>query len=226
MIWGIQAVDLDPAQQVTAIIGRLTGDAKEMALNLSFNEITQGGIVGGQPVDAVTYLLAQLAGVYAPLGEEQRMQSMTELFHFKRNHNEPIDQLISRFRLVRWKASQGQVGMTMSWEGYSWMLLRACGVNHHQLLTILQPTNNRYPTTEAEFEAMCLALRRMGHVLENAPNNIAQHLRPNAHAFPVFGLTEATGAQDPLQTSDPWSQARSSWQPSLHQQQHTYRPSV
>ena len=40
MIWGIQAVDLDPAQQVTAIIGRLTGDAKEMALNLSFNEIT------------------------------------------------------------------------------------------------------------------------------------------------------------------------------------------
>ena len=30
-------------------------------------------------MDAVTHLLAQLAGVYAPLGEEQRMQAMTEL---------------------------------------------------------------------------------------------------------------------------------------------------
>ena len=48
MIWGIQAVGLDPAQQVTAIIGRSSGDAKEMAINLSFNEITQGGIAGGQ----------------------------------------------------------------------------------------------------------------------------------------------------------------------------------
>ena len=73
MIWGIQAVDLEAAQQVTAIIGRLTGDAKELAINLSFQELTQGGIVGGQPVDAVTYLLAQLASQYAPLGEEQRM---------------------------------------------------------------------------------------------------------------------------------------------------------
>ena len=131
MIWGIQAVDLDAAQQVTAIIGRLTGDAKDLAISLSFQELTQGGIVG-QPVDAVTYLLAQLASQYAPLGEEQRMQAMCELFHFKRKPNEPIDRLIARFRLVRWKAVQGQVGMTMSWEGYSWMLLRACGVNHHR----------------------------------------------------------------------------------------------
>ena len=57
MIWGIQAVDLDAAQQVTAIVSRLTGDAKKLAVNLSFQELTQGGIVGGQPLDAVTYLL-------------------------------------------------------------------------------------------------------------------------------------------------------------------------
>jgi hypothetical protein len=35
MIWTIEAQDLDPSQQVTAIIGQLTGEAAELALGLS-----------------------------------------------------------------------------------------------------------------------------------------------------------------------------------------------
>ena len=177
LVWGIQASDMDPAQQVACIVPKLPGGAAELAYNLSFQELTQGDMVAGQHVDPLTYLLANLAQLYAPLGEEQRMMAMSELFHFKRNHNENIDQLIARYRLLRLKAAQGQVGLTMSWEGYSWMLLRATGVSSAQLLQLLQPTGNRYPTTEAEFEAMCLAIRRMGHIIESAPHNIAQHLR-------------------------------------------------
>ena len=58
----------------------------------------------------------------------------------------------------------------MSWEMYSWLLLRACGVNQNQLLNILQPMQGRFPNTEQEFNVMELTLRRMGHILENAPH--------------------------------------------------------
>ena len=57
----------------------------------------------------------------------------------------------------------------MSWEMYAWLLLRACGVNQNQLLSILQPMQGRFPNTEQEFNVMELTLRRIGHILENAP---------------------------------------------------------
>ena len=54
----------------------------------------------------------------------------------------------------------------------------------------------------------------MGHILENAPNNLASQLRtaPSGlgfQAFPVFGATE----QDPWHqgASDPWSAAASEY---------------
>jgi hypothetical protein len=69
--------------------------------------------------------------------------------------------------------------MAMSWEGYSWLLFKACGISmsHHQLLNVLQPYQGRFPSTEAEFNAMQLTLRRMGHILEHAPGNLATQLR-------------------------------------------------
>ena len=42
---------------------------------------------------------------------------------------------------LRFRANQNG-GAAMSWEGYSWLLLRACGVNSSQLMTLLQPFNN------------------------------------------------------------------------------------
>jgi hypothetical protein len=59
--------------------------------------------------------------------------------------------------------------MVMSWEGYSWLQLKACGVSHDQLLNVLQPYHGRRPSTEAEFNAMQLTLRRMGTSLNMCP---------------------------------------------------------
>ena len=66
MIWGTQAADMDSAQQCTAIINQLTGAAAELAQNFSYDEMTAGGIVNGVQVDAVAYLLTQLAAQFAP----------------------------------------------------------------------------------------------------------------------------------------------------------------
>ena len=65
----------------------------------------------------------------------------------------------------------------MSWGMYSWLLIRACGVNQNQLSNILQPLQGRFPNTEQEFTAMELTLRRMGHILENALMILASQLR-------------------------------------------------
>ena len=68
MVWGILAVDLDPSQQCAAIVERLGGSARELADALSWQELTTGGVIGGQAMDPVTFLLTPLAAHYAPFG--------------------------------------------------------------------------------------------------------------------------------------------------------------
>ena len=89
MLWAILAVDMDEGQQCAAIVHQLKGDAAVLATNLSYIDITQGGLVNGVQRGPVEYLLHQLASTFAPLGEEARLQAMTELmsFHKQRHGN-------------------------------------------------------------------------------------------------------------------------------------------
>ena len=139
-----------------------------------------------------------------------RLTAMGELMNFHRLANESIDQLLARFRGVRWRAQQGGGNMAMNWEGYSWLILKACSPNPQQLITILQPFQGRFPSTEADFEAMSLTLRRMGHVLENAYGNIASQLRM-APSRNFFGWE--SGGNQPSQPpeADPWGGGNDPW---------------
>ena len=82
--WSILASEMDAAQQCAAIIEQLGGEARNLARNLSFGERTQGGLVAGEMVDPVTYLLTHLAEAFAPLSEETRLRVTNELFAFNR----------------------------------------------------------------------------------------------------------------------------------------------
>ena len=82
----------------------------------------------------------------------------------------------------------------MNWEGYSWLLLRACGVSSNQLLTILQPYQGRFPATQQEFEDMQLAIRRIARILENTPGNLAQSLRAVPRGA-FSGLSQEAGPE-------------------------------
>ena len=76
------------------------------------------------------------------------------------------------------------------------------------MLQILQPFQRRFPTTEPEFSALQLALRRMGHILERAPNNVANQLRSApARAF----LTNEPGSTEAPYTPDPWAGGDDPW---------------
>ena len=102
---------------------------------------------------------------------------MAELMSFNRRANESIDALLTRFATVQHRAQEGGTGMALSQEGYTWILLRACGINQQQLLQLLQPFQGRFLNSDVDFQALSLAVRRMGHVLEGAAGNIAGQLR-------------------------------------------------
>ena len=118
--------------------------------------------------------------------------------------------------------------MTMSWEGYAWLVLKACGTNSSQLLQLLQPCQGRFPTSEAEYNALAMSLRRMGHILEGAPGNVSNQLRraPQQGFFndaaPAFIAMDA----DPWQATnaDPWQQSRDPWQGATGSSSSTWNP--
>ena len=206
---------MDQGQQAAAIVLQLGGAARDLMRNISLEELTRGGTFNGQPADPVSNILQHLATHFAPLGEETRMSAMTELMSFNRKAGESIDTLLSRFLTVRHRTQMGGTGMAMSWEGFSYLLLRACGPDSHQLLNILQPFQGRWPSTEAEFNAMQLTLRRMGHILEGHPGNIASRLR-SGPSRTMFTGVEWTGSTDDVATTteqqDPWTTGADPWQ--------------
>ena len=65
--------------------------------------IIAGGLINGVQVDSMTFLMHKLTESYSQLGEETRLSAFTELMSSERDGREPIDQLITRFDIVRHK---------------------------------------------------------------------------------------------------------------------------
>jgi hypothetical protein len=159
-----------------AIVDQRGGLARELADALSWQELTQGGAVGGQQLDPDTFLPTQLAAHYTPHGKEQRRSGVADLMTFHRQSNEQTDAPVARYRTLHWRVAQGGGGMLVNWEGYSWLLLRAYGVNSTQWLQLLQPYQGRFPNTQQEFKDMQSAIHRMTRNLEGQQGNLASSL--------------------------------------------------
>ena len=108
---------------------------------------------------------------------------MTEMMAFARRPNESINALLSRHEVARQRAAaEGQ--FVMSIEGLSLHILRCCNVNSQQLIQFLQPFAGRLLTNEVQFRELTSSLRRVGHILEHTPSNIAQSLHNNRQSRP------------------------------------------
>ena len=189
-LWSMMT-DLAPHQQVAAVILRLSGAAKDLARTLTPNEIINGGISpDGVQLDPLSYLVVGLHARFAPLGEETRLQAMTELLSFGRRSGEGINQVLTRYEIVRQRAhSEGF--FVMSTEGCALQLLRACGVSTNQMMQLLQPFNTTLPANEQQLSALFAAMRRMGHITENTPGNIGATLHGSRGGGPSHFLTES-----------------------------------
>eukprot|EP00971_Amphidinium_carterae_P321000 6381018-Amphidinium_carterae.1 len=87
------------------------------------------------------------------------------------------------------------------------ILLRACNISHSQFLSLTESLHHRLPNNEREFESLCQRLRRMGHVLEAFPNNVASSLRPASNQQQrTYYVGDQSAPPDPWQSDDPWQQ--------------------
>ena len=89
-LWSM-ITDLKPEAQAAAIILRLSGHARDAARCITADEIEHGGIMQGRRMGPVSYILAGLAMRYGQLGDESRLQAITEFQCFHKYPGERID---------------------------------------------------------------------------------------------------------------------------------------
>ena len=178
-LW-IMLTDLAPHQQVSAIILRLGGAARDIARTMQPQEIINGGMRDGQMLDPVSYLVGALHARFAVLEEESRLQCMTEMLAFRRRGGENIDSLLTRYDTVKQRAAiEGQ--FVMSVEGCSLQILRACSISPQQLFILLQPFGGQLPQNDDQYNQLCTQIRRYGHISERTQGNVATLLQGDNH---------------------------------------------
>lgn len=199
MLWSI-ASDMEPSRKTASVMLVLKGAAKELSRQIPPQAIVDGGLINGVQVDPLTYLMHALQERFGNLGEEVRVQAITELMGFNRKGNEPIDALLVRFDSIRARAAE-QGGAIVSVQGVTWILLRAIGISDQQLIHLLTPFNGQFPATEMELTQLKTGLRRMGHILERAPGNLREGLR-QTHSNPSSAF---------LTHDDHWEPSHEQW---------------
>jgi len=132
MHW-VMLTDLAPHQQATSIVSRLDGTARDMGMTLTPEELFNGGVVNGQQLDPVTYIVAGLHRNFSQLDAEVRMAAMTEFMAFQRRRDETISSTIARYELVRNRA-RGEGNFDMSIEGCALQLLKAVQCTASQMV--------------------------------------------------------------------------------------------
>ena len=142
---------LTPPQQAAAIQLGLRGSAREYALQIPAAAISFGAPVAGVPADPVTFILYQLASRFAPLEDETALEAGTALLDFTSRQGERIDQLLTRWDMVRHEAQAVGAGIG-NFTTLSTILLRAVGISTSQMMTLLQPFGGRMPANQQQYD--------------------------------------------------------------------------
>ena len=99
-------------------------------------------------MDPVKYLLHGLTVRFAPLHDKGRLRAANELLTFGRRPGETVDQLLSRFEVVRSGAHSDGGGASVGAESAALLLLRACGASREQFSQLTAFLNHRLPQNE------------------------------------------------------------------------------
>ena len=176
MLWSL-ATDMELYKQGPAVAMQMTGAAKNRV-----SQIVEGedGLLllqrGNGQMTGLMYLLQNIGEKFAPLEVELSARAMNDMMNFHRQHGESIDALLSRFEMVRTRAMT-RGGMGMTYEGLTWILMKAVGLNADQWDRCLDQLQGRMPNNDYEFNLVCERLRRYGHLHE--PNSFMRKGAPN-----------------------------------------------
>ena len=184
LLW-LMATDIPQERHCATIVLRLTGAAKELAEELTPQQLTSGGNIPAiddrgnpttQQVNAVTYLMHQLQSRFGPLDEEIRLKAVHEWNTFQRRPGESISATLTRFEQIQQRAEH-DAGVVQPYETVSYKLLQVLEFNHKDITEFIKPFGYTMPTTRDQYARLTQDIRRQLRLTEQQPGNIGTYLR-------------------------------------------------
>ena len=215
LLW-LMATDVPQERHCATIVLRLTGAAKELAEELSPQQLQHGGLIPAvdnfgnattEQVNAVTFLMHQLNARFGPLDEEIRLKAVHEWNNFRRRPGESISATLTRFEQIQQRAEH-DAGVIQPYETTAYKLLQVLGFNEKETIEYIKPFGYRMPNNRDEYNRMCLDIRRQLRLTEHQPGNIGSYLN-GSHFF--------TDKFDPNATSSSYLNNALDEQPSFYQ---------
>ena len=109
-LWA-SATDVPEIRQASTVVLRLTGVAKTVVREMQADTLTNGvwqADANGVQVQVRTglqQLVRELSRRFAPLEQEAQLQAVSDFMLFKRSGSEPVDDVVTRFEIARYRAS-------------------------------------------------------------------------------------------------------------------------
>lgn len=220
-LW-VAATDI-PEERIGAVVAlRVLGSAKSL-----IREIPPDLLINGQDVPdpqnpqglihqtGLEVLLRTLARRYAPLEQEIQVNSISDLFTFKRHSGESTDDVLSRYELMLHRA-QAQGGVVMNEPVKSWMLLTTLQIPKDKWFLLLSPFQGALPTTPQQYTQLCQYIRRQGHLYDTTQDPIKTLRQPTFFsgdgndAQPVFTAAQ-WAVQDSISAEDSTDYGDDDW---------------
>ena len=169
-LWA-SATDVPEVRQASTVGLRLTGVAKTVVREMQADTLTNGvwqADANGVQVQVRTglqQLVRELSRRFAPLEQEAQLQAVSDFMLFKRSGSEPVDDVVTRFEIARYRASTVG-GMQMNEVVLSWLILTHLHVPLDKWPVLLFATQGQLPSDQAQYDSFILYIRRNGHLYD------------------------------------------------------------
>ena len=173
-------VDINRRGPVAAL--RLTGAARTIIREMPPELLQLGQVVAdqnGQPLQltGLQVLVRALERRYGALDQEQQIFAVSELMGFQRWPQESTDEMIARFDVIHFRATQ-VAGMGFPATIRAWVILTHLRVPRGQWPLILSPTLGMLPLDDNQYDDMIAYLRRNAHLFEQRGDNSRSLVQP------------------------------------------------
>jgi len=172
-LW-VRATDLPIERQGPAVALRLTGTVREMIREMPAEMIS----IGQDVVDAVGNIIEHRTGIqclvralnnrFGALDQEVQIYNVSELMTFQRHAHESTDEMLSRFDITMFRATDAGNLAPFNPVIRSWLVLSHLKIPRQAWPMLLAPTQGLLPNTEQQYIQMIAYVRRNGHLYEKS----------------------------------------------------------
>ena len=134
-----------------ALGGAARNLVREMDMHVKMNGVDEQDANGGvRHTDGVTYILRALQAHYGMDGQDLSLQTVDEWEDFRRQPGETIDQMVSRFEILRYRV--GREGVNPPWQQCANRLMRLSNVRGTLAVNLLSHFGGSLPRDEPGYQ--------------------------------------------------------------------------